>query len=496
MRLFELMLLISNALLLLPLIFPGKINRNILFTASVLSGLLLIIHLAVEGYRLQMILPYCITAAFLIVSVYKCFIQRTGRTISRFISVSASAFLALLLLLTIGLTAWFPFFKLPEPTGSYQVGTQTFHFTDKNRNEVFAGDKKGKRELMVQVWYPAQNTGGEKTYFIPEGKKMINEFANWLKIPGILIEYLKYIPAYSYKDAEVSASNSSYPILILNHGFSTSRVYYTSQAENLASHGYIVVSIDHTYSTLATVFPDGRTTYMNTDEDLIGESVEYRDKVGQVWTADIAFTLDQLEKINSGDIPSVFKGKLDLSNIGVFGHSFGGAASYDISYDSRIKAGIDLDGSLYRYHNKESITKPFMFIFSEQPFDHYKKAKQGYVYTNQELEAHGATREQSDKDIKNMKAQVRHLERVAKNGGQILYIEGTAHNNFLDQQFFSPLLQAIGLTGKIDPQRCSSIVSAYVLDFFDKYLRNQGGKLLTEPSYLYPEVKFGTSLFR
>ncbi|WP_232242533.1 alpha/beta hydrolase family protein [Paenibacillus sp. GSMTC-2017] len=401
-----------------------------------------------------------------------------------------------MLLATAGFMYAFPIFKLPEPTGPHSIGTQTFHFVDKNRDEIFDEKQNSKRELMVQVWYPAQNGNGKNSPFMPNSNKMLPEdpIAKMFGIPTMFMEYLKYIPSHSYQDSDISTSSPPYPLIILNHGYGSSKTYHTSQAENLASHGYIVASIDHTYSTFATVFPDGKTTTMKTDEDLIGET-NYRDVVGSVWTKDVTFTIDQLEKINSGQIPSVLKEKLDLTNIGIFGHSFGGAAAYDSSYDSRIKAGIDLDGSLYRYKDREGITKPFMFIFSEGAFDLYNKARQQYDYTDEELQAMGTTREESAEDVKNVQYQIEHLKKVAKNGGHILYIENTQHYNFADLQFYSPILQSLKITGAINPKRSASIINEYTLDFFNKHLKNKGGGLLEGPNSNYPEMKFASSLF-
>ncbi|ERI95370.1 hypothetical protein HMPREF1982_00233 [Clostridiales bacterium oral taxon 876 str. F0540] len=66
--------------------------------------------------------------------------------------------------------------------------------------------------------------------------------------------------------------------------------------------------------------------------------------------------------------------------------------------------------------------------------------------------------------------------------------------NFTDSQFFSPIFKLFGATGKIDPQRANTIVNSYILDFFDKYLKNENGGLITEPSNRFPEVEFITPL--
>jgi pimeloyl-ACP methyl ester carboxylesterase len=233
---------------------------------------------------------------------------------------------------------------------------------------------------------------------------------------------------------------------------------------------------------------------MKTDEYLIVDT-DYRDKVGKVWTDDVTFTIDQFERINSGQFQSMFKEKLDLDHIGVFGHSFGGASAYDASYDDRITAGINLDGGLYRYHDSVGITKPFMFMYSESTFERFNKVRQKYVYTDEELQAMRATREEIDQETRDNEIEVEHIKKVANNGGQVVYIEDTEHYNFADVQFLTPILKQIGIMGKINPRRASSIINAYMLDFFDKYLKNKSGNLLEGPNNEYPEVKFATPQF-
>nr|WP_197253813.1 hypothetical protein [Paenibacillus dendritiformis] len=69
-------------------------------------------------------------------------------------------------------------------------------------------------------------------------------------------------------------------------------------------------------------------------------------------------------------------------------------------------------------------------------------------------------------------------------------IEGAAHYNFTDFPLFSGLLRYIGMAGDIKGERGADIIHRYVLDFFNKHLKGNGGKLLQGPSSEYPEVKF------
>lgn len=469
MRTFEVLLILSDLFLLF--LMAKKSDRQKTLIVSGLSTLILIIHFAVEGYRWQMMFPYFITGAFLIVSAYQYLKKSHGKKMPKPVTYFVSIFLALLTLISAGLSTYLPVFKMLEPIGTFEVGTKTFYYVDENRDETFTEDENDKRELMIQVWYPAQNIKDKKlSYLIPDGRELLKEIAKEANIPELLIDYLKYIKSNSYVDAEISSSSNSYPLIMLNHGLGSSRFLHISQAENLASHGYIVVAIDHTYSAMTTLFPDGKSAGFMTMEDKLDNIT-----IGKIWVQDVKFTVDQFIKANS-DTQSIFNGKIDLNNIGVFGHSFGGATAYDLCYnDNRIKAGIDLDGSLFSgslyKSDNESMKKPFMFIFSEQPFQLYNKIIQQYIYTNEELKDMGYTREQYEKAKDDMLLQFEQFKATAKNGGNLLYIEDTSHYNYTDLQLMSPLTGFIGMTGNIDGERSAYIVNQYILDFFNKHLR-------------------------
>ncbi|MGO4375811.1 alpha/beta hydrolase family protein, partial [Paenibacillus sp. MCAF20] len=243
----------------------------------------------------------------------------------------------------------------------------------------------------------------------------------------------------------------SYPLILANPGNGSSRFLHTSQAENLASHGYIVAVIDHTYNTFATEFPDGRIT-TSTTNDLFSPDHDYRtsrgnrDELGKVLTGDVAFILDQFELIQSGQIPSHLKGRIDLGHVGAFGHSIGGATAYDASYDPRIAVGIDLDGGLYRLRDREGLRKPFLFINSESYFEKLKMVMDNRVYTDAELNRMGSTSEWEDQVTEDKRMELERMRGTADEGGQVLYIDNTEHLNFTDVQFISPIFKMLGIS--------------------------------------------------
>ncbi|MFU1793015.1 alpha/beta hydrolase family protein [Paenibacillus azoreducens] len=485
MRLFEILLAVSCLFMLNYLVFFKTSARKKAVTAllSTISIGLLLIHLFVEGYRWQMGLVYVLTALLLCYAAAGWREQspqssKMGKRVLKYGFYAASM---LLLAVSISLSVILPVFQFPEPTGKYKVGTELFHFVDQNRKGVFADNPDDPRELMVRVWYPAEEqTSGRPAPLFPEGERDFNNFigayTKQMGIPKWTLGYFKYINTHAYSGAKALQGAAPYPLIILSHGMGTSMTLHASQAETLASHGYVVATIDHTYSTTATVFPDGRVTGYTTDMD--GENfLQQASEVGKVWEEDAEFVIDQLTKINAGEISSGLKGIFDLQHIGMMGHSFGGATAFDVvSSDDRVKAGIDMDGTLFEATKRKQISKPFLFMRAED----YLSSTEEYI-----------ARSDAEKTVaQHLSSELSISKKASQHGGNLLLIDGAGHYNFTDLQMFTRLASWTGMAGKIDGKRGAEIVDRYVVEFFDEHLKGIKGTLLNGPSNMYPEVKF------
>lgn len=421
--------IVSTSLLAILFIPDQRVRRLALLLTSGAGSMLMAIHWIVEGYRVQLVFVYGLTVLMLMRSLMDVAIRpkKAARKFPITCRVLGRMGIAAGLIATACFLYMFPVFDLPAPTGEMKVGTQVFHFVDTSRAETFGPSPTGKRELRVQVWYPAQSdTAGEYAPLIPD-HRILRYMATSYGLPGFIFQHLKYVSSHSYIEAEPSSERPAYPLIVANPGNGSSRFLHTSQAENLASHGYIVAVIDHTFNTFATEFPDGRITTSTTNnlfspDDDYQASRESRDKLGKVLTDDAAFTLDQFERIQAGQIPSPLKGKIDLGHVGVFGHSIGGATAYDAAYDPRIAVGIDLDGGLYRLRDRESLRKPFMFIHSESYFEQLQRVMDNQVYTDAELQRMGSTREWEEQAAEDKKSELERIrETVASGGAAPLY---------------------------------------------------------------------------
>lgn len=217
------------------------------------------------------------------------------------------------------LSSILPVVEFPAPEGPYAVGMQTLHLTDSSRPEPQTPDPGDSRELMVYVWYPAAVKHGKHTApWLPgdrqSNRKLMSAFAGSLRVPSFAVDYWRYIHTNAYPDADWLRSEGPYPLILLNHGLGSSSLLHTSLAENLASNGYIVAAVDHTYSSTATLFPNGTVTGFNDSlsaDNFTGTGTQ----LGNIWNGDNRFVLGQLQQ--------QFADYINAEQIGVIGHSFG-----------------------------------------------------------------------------------------------------------------------------------------------------------------------------
>lgn len=359
--------------------------------------------------------------------------------------------------------------NLPSPSGKYAIGRMLYDWTDSNRIDSLSDKINEKRELAVWVWYPADvNSKKTPAPYLPIPWIKARDKSQGL---GILIEHnFKSIVTNSYENTPIASAQSSYPVLIMEPGYGPAAADYTIIAENLASNGYIVVGINPTYTSNIIVFPDGRVVMRSlkgTIPDNAGAVTANKDAnmIGSVWADDVTFAVNQLEAINNYK-NNMFYSKLDLAHIGVFGHSLGGATAIEVcERDKRFKAGADLDGT--PLSDEGIVTQPFMFITED-----YAKGI----------------------DI-NFQAIQQVSNNVTIEASYIFSVKGTKHFNFSDLPFrqlkaVSPLFKVAGFTGSIDPIRAQEITNAFLIAFFDKYLKNIDSSLLVGPSETYPEVQY------
>ena len=330
------------------------------------------------------------------------------------------------------------------------MGTTKLYLVDYTRPETLTPNPDDHRELIVQVWYPAQVDHGARP--VPLMEHMPFQFS-----------HLSLVQTHAYQDAPVSNAVATYPVLIFSHGHVGFVEQNLTQMEELASHGYIVCSIAHTYHTIVTIFPDGRVIPADSvlaNDFLKGNSPSqavYAEHL-RIWTDDTRFLMNELERIQAGERESLLGGKLDMARLGIFGQSFGGITAVQVcAIDDRCQAGINLDGGLPSGYTGQAINyplkQPFMFMLNE-----------GAAYN------------------------IRTYLGAINNTAYGISVRGTTHFDFTDLFLYSPVLKFTQAFGPIGGYRMVKIVNDYTLAFFDEYLKGEMSPLLDGPSPGYPEV--------
>jgi predicted dienelactone hydrolase len=185
--------------------------------------------------------------------------------------------------------------------GEYKVGVRTLEFVNRNQVNILKAkdgvDPLYDRSLKVEVWYPAT---------VPEGKTEMTSYTDHF---GSAMDSTRPVVAFTFsgralRDASPDKRTAAFPLVIVSHGYTGSRVLLSYLNENLASKGYVVVSIDHTEST-------------HGDQQGFASTLLNRSK-------DILFILNQIAAAGLPNSNSFLSGLVDANNTALIGYSMGG----------------------------------------------------------------------------------------------------------------------------------------------------------------------------
>ncbi len=429
-------------------------------------------HWLLEGCRWQMAPVYCVAVILALVAaanlrpLHRSSVPSAAKT-ARWPRLLGAVVSLLFLALAGALAVLFPLLRLPMPSGPYAVGTTNLHFVDRQRPETFTPAPNDCRELFVQVWYPAETPAGTKPVSYCENAREISRaLTGPTPFPSFLFDHLGLVRSHSFRDAEMARGDERFPIAIFSHAYWGSVSQCTALMEELASHGYVAVSVGHPYETPYLIQADGhikafdprndqfrlrgieRTAAYRVEqrltqtrdrdqlEALMREISRLRPKTVEsvrIWARDISSTIDVLETMNLDDV--------------------------------RCKAGVNMDGLQLGDMLDRDMSRPFLFMHHD-----------------------------------NVGAVNRTPNRVffdrARAPAYLMTIEETGHLSFSDISFYgrASIFRLMSPVGEIDGRRCHRIVCDYVLAFLDKYLRGQDSGLLDGPCSQYPEVEIADNL--
>ncbi|MGR6922687.1 alpha/beta hydrolase family protein [[Actinomadura] parvosata] len=334
---------------------------------------------------------------------------------------------------------------LPAPTGPHRVGTTVLHLKDTSRPDPWNLDAK-VRELKVTLWYPTERRDGPPApYMTAEESELLMRGSRIASAP---YDTLSRTRTNAVVDAEPAGRRL--PLVVLSPGFTKPVSTLTSLAEDLAGRGYVVAGIDHPYESYATTLEDGTIAEClacdsNSDPGFGAGLVRSR-------AADVSFVLDEL--------PSKWDGsdRIDRSRIAMAGQSIGGSSAMaTMIEDSRVRAGIDIDGTAYARIPPGGFSRPFMFLGSAE-------------------HVAAPTWERDWKLLTGWK--------------RWIVLAGAEHQSFTDTPLLSDALGIPPASGVLAARRAAELTRTYVAAFLDLHLKAQRRPVLDGPAPGFPEARF------
>lgn len=339
-----------------------------------------------------------------------------------FSTLLKSVLLAFAVVVTLIPVLLFPQHRSPQATGPYPVNTATYTYADLNRTEEFADEEK-QRSVNVEFWYP-------------------------------------------------ESANGTYPLLVFSHGAFGIKTSNDSTFTELASHGYVVASIDHPYHSFYTVSDSGEVVmidreYMREVSNANQEgtySLEQFFELTQKWmklrTDDMDFVLDTILEQEGQQADPIYE-RIDTEKIGVFGHSMGGAASVGLSRQREdIGAAVNIDAPFFseiRYDpaaddlfaKSEAYTIPLLNVYSDDVWVQLDSSS-----------AYIANR----------------ISNPAFADAYTVHFKGAKHLSLTDLPLYSPFLANMLQGGRADIDKYAVIETQneLILQFFDYALKEQG----------------------
>jgi len=323
-------------------------------------------------------------------------------------------------------TAAGPRLSLLAPTGRYRVGTISLPVADPSRHG----------ETMVQLFYPTLARSGRPAPYLPPKTAQLTAAA--LHLPSPLVATI-----VTHAFAAAPPAPGTRPVVLFSPGLTELRSDASALDEELASRGFVVGAIDHPHEAAFVEFPNGRVipgTFVESSD--ARTSTRLRARAVRARIGDIAAVLRALLRI---DAHGLLRGRLDLSRIGMFGFSLGGATADEAMHDlPQIRAGVDLDGSLYGRSLNTPLSRPLLLL-----------ARDGHSTS-------------TDPSWRRGWAMLRGWRREIR-------LIGAGHGDFSDAAAFTQQLapgstDPTGYYGPINPDRATRAIRQVLIAFFDRLL--------------------------
>lgn len=323
--------------------------------------------------------------------------------------------------------------RTPDPTGMHAVGKDAALLEDGSRAEVATEAAGDHRQVRAVAWYPAVAGTGEPAEYIDGLDRIGDALVASGSIDGLARTGLDWVTTAARRNATVADSGERYPVVIVSPGNATNVEFYAGLAEELASHGYVVIGLDHPYQSAAVAIGETVAAYSG-DAPMAQAEAVTRARIDER-VADIGFVLDRLEADAAGF--ATLDSRLDLDRVAVIGHSNGGLAAAQICDDPRVSACANIDG--------QNMAGPF-----GMGTDPAAPAKP-FLFLTKEAELHPALAEAFE---------------AGGSGGYRVVVPAAAHDSFTDGPRFQPRI--LPMEGTADA--VMTVTRGFLLAFLDHTL--------------------------
>jgi dienelactone hydrolase len=237
---------------------------------------------------------------------------------------------------------------------NYKVGTKTIQLINSDRKDEF--NKNDYRKIKLRIFYPIDDKGKKYANLFVD-KDIIDNLENLSKDEKILIKYLKNQKINTYLGKDLKSDLSEIPIVIISHKMGYLSEYYVGISEKLASLGYFVIAINHTYMSKFTEI-DNEIVYSN-KSDFKTETFQLS------YLYDILDVINFIEVANKED----YNYRLNTDDMSVIGHGISGGIAMNIAFeDNRINNVIAIDPIIYN-SDENNNNNYNLLVFKSSEFD-------------------------------------------------------------------------------------------------------------------------------
>jgi dienelactone hydrolase len=359
---------------------------------------------------------------------------------------------------------------MPAPDGQYAVCNSTIKLVDEARTDPYDLNH-GKRTVMISVFYPIEHFTSSEISAVPYmPTKTAETFDAGMTAFGIpKIFSTVTLQTSTPSSPEVTKDVGKFPLVLFSPGLTFSRLGYSAMAQNIASEGYTVVTMDHAYETLMVEYPDGTHAIGKPPTHWDPRNEERHKELLATRVADVSFVLTQLGNLDvvKALVPGAANA-FDASRAAILGHSFGGTTAIStLMQDERFVGAINMDGS--QYGPLTNTDKPVLLFGRGEPSRRNRSNNPSW----------------------------QSLWEYLKGKRWEVSLNYSEHLTFCD----TPLLMKLGsmektvviekMVGGLDGERAFEIVTEYVKAFLGFVLRGAESALLDGPSGEFPEMVFG-----